>query len=204
MDQATRLCLAMDMLNEVIEREEDVPLKTFGLSMTPAIQGGEWVVVRRVSTEEVRIGDVVIYQAGNVFVAHRIIRKREQGGSICFTVKGDAHLAAEGEIAPREIVARVVALQKMGERIDMDRPRWRLANRLIAHCSSWVDRLCRGKGNQHNDARAKNGRSLGRLSVGAVARLNHLLIRLLMGKWAVPIKQELDKAEPFDKDSQAC
>lgn len=192
MDKATRLSLAMDMLNEVIERDEDVPLKTFGLSMRPAIYGGEWVVVRRVSAEKVRIGDVVIYQAGNVFVAHRVIRKRVQDGRVYFTVKGDAHLEAEGEIALEEIVAKVVALQKMDKRIDMDRPRWRLANRMIALCSAWVDRLCRGRVGRPGDAHERNIRPLWHLLIGIVAYLNHWLIKLLMGRWVVPARQEVD------------
>ena len=204
MDRATRLSLAMDMLNEVIERDEDIPLKTFGLSMTPTIHGGEWVIVRKVSGEKIRIGDVVIYQAGNVFVAHRVIRKREQDDKVYFTVKGDAHLEAEGEIAEEEIVAKVVALQKMDERIDMDRPRWRLANRVIALCSAWADHLCTGRVNLRSDAGEGNTRPLRRLFIGAVAYLNHQIIKLLMGKWATPTRQELDSIEPFDRDSQSC
>jgi hypothetical protein len=192
MDRATRLSLAMDMLNEVIERDEDVPLKTFGLSMTPTIRDGEWVIVRRMRAEEVGLGDVVIYQAGNIFVAHRVIRKRARDGDIYFTVKGDAHLAAEGEITQEEIVAKVVALQKTDKRIDMDRPRWRLANRLIACCSSWVDRLCRDRNEQPGNEREESTRPLGRLSIGILAYLNHLLIKLLMGKWATPAKQDID------------
>jgi hypothetical protein len=182
MDRATRLDLAMDMLNEVIERDEDVPLKTFGLSMAPTIYGGEWVVVRRVNAEKVRMGDVVIYQAGNVFVAHRVIRKRERDGDVYFTVKGDAHLEAEGKIAAEELVAKVVALQKKDKRIDMDRPRWRLANRLIALWSAWVDSLCRGRVDRPGDAREKSVPTLQRLFIGAVAYLNRRLIKLLMGK----------------------
>ena len=192
MDRGTRLSLAMDMLNEVIERDEDVPLKTFGSSMKPTIYGGEWVIARRVNAEKVRIGDVAIYQAGNVFVAHRVIRKRVQNGKVYFTIKGDAHLAAEGEIAAGEIVAKVVALQKMDKRIDMDRPRWRLANRMIACCSSWVDRLFRGKFDQPGHAQEKSIHPSWRLFIGAVAYLNHQLITLLMGKWATPNKQNLD------------
>ena len=204
MDRVTRLSLAMDMLNEVIERDEDVPLKTFGLSMAPFIYGGEWVVVRRAGKEKIRLGDVVIYQAGNVFVAHRVICKRGQDGQAYFTVKGDAHLAAEGEIAAGEIVARVVALQKMGKRIDLNRPRWRLANRLIALCSAWVDSLCASRVGRRGDARAGSGQPLGRRFIGAASYLNHLFIRLLLGQWAAPVEQELDSAGSFDKGSQTC
>jgi hypothetical protein len=194
MDRATRLSLAMDMLNEVIERDEDVPLKTFGLSMAPFIYGGDWVVVRRVGAEKIRLGDVVIYQAGNVFVAHRVICRREQDGRVYVTVKGDAHLVAEGEIAAGEIVARIVALQRAGKRIDLDRPRWRLANRLIALCSAWADSLCASRVGRRGDARAGTRRSLRHRFIGAVSYLNHLFIRLLVGRRAAPVEPELDGA----------
>jgi signal peptidase I len=194
MDRATRLSLAMDMLNEVIERDEDVPLKTFGMSMVPFIYGGDWVVVRRVNAEKVRLGDVVIYQAGNVVVAHRVIRRREQNSQVYFTVKGDAHLAAEGETTAGEIVAKVVALQKAGQRIDLDRPRWRLANRLIALCSAWVDSLCASRVGRCGDTKARDGRSLRHRFTGVVSGLNHLFIRLLVGRRAAPVEQELDGA----------
>ncbi len=183
MDRETRLHLALDMLKEVIARDVEVPLKTFGLSMRPSIRGGEWIVVRRASADEIAVGDVVIYQAGNAFVAHRVIRRRRQGGRVLFTVKGDAHLAAEGEIPAEAVVARVVALKKADRRIDLDHPRWRLSNRWVARYSSWVDTLYRSVPFLHGVLRRGSGRPVGRLAMRLVSGLNRLPARLLIGPW---------------------
>jgi signal peptidase I len=180
MDRTTRLELAMDMLNEVIERDEDIPLKTFGHSMEPFIYGGDWVVVRRADAREIGVGDVVIYQAGSVFVAHRVIRRCERDSRVYLAVKGDAHLAAEGEIAAEAIVARVVALQKAGKKVDLNRLRWRMTNSLIAHWSQWVDRVCRDSVDRPGSATAGSDWPLGRLLSG----LSHWVIKMLMGRWA--------------------
>ena len=189
MDKETRLHLALDMLKEVIDRDVEIPLKTFGLSMRPSIRGGEWIVVRRAGAEEIRMGDVVIYQSGPVFVAHRVIRKRQQDDRICFTVKGDAHLAAEGEIAAEEIVARVVAMKKADKMIDLNHPRWRLTNRLIALYSSWVDAFYRSVPFLHGILGRGSGRPFGRLAIRLVNGLNRLPTQLLIGSWEMVTRQ---------------
>ena len=178
MDRETQLHLALDMLTEVIERDVEIPLKTAGLSMQPSICGGEWVVVRRAGAPEIGLGDIVIYQAGSIFIAHRVIRRRERDGRVFFAVKGDAQLAAE-EIAAERVVARVVALKKGDRRIDLDRPRWRMANRLIAGYSSWVDTLYRAMPRLPAALRPDSGRLPGRLAGRLVSSLNRLPARLL-------------------------
>lgn len=197
MDKETRLHLALDMLKEVIDRDVEIPLKTFGLSMRPSIYGGEWIVVRRAGAEEIGMGDVVIYQSGPVFVAHRVIRKRQQDDRICFTMKGDAHLAAEGEIAAEEVVAKVVAMKKADKTIDLSRPRWRLANRLIALYSSWVDTLYRGVPFLHGILKRGGDRPWGRLVMRLVSSLNRLPTRLLIGSWEIATRQDEEPQGQF-------
>ncbi len=143
MDNETRLRLSLDMLKEVIERDMDIPLKTSGLSMRPAINDGDWIVVRRAREGEIQAGDIIIYQADSTFVAHRVINRREAAGKTIFQVKGDAHLASEGVLPAEKIVARVVTIQKRNLVIDMEQPFWRHASRIIACYSSLVDILTR-------------------------------------------------------------
>ncbi len=167
MDKQAQLYLTLDMLKEVVERDIEIPLKTTGLSMRPSIHSGEWIVVRRAGPPEIGVGDVVVYQAGNAFIAHRVIRRRQQADCVYLAVKGDAQLVAE-EIAADRVVARVVALRKGDRRIDWDRPRWRLVGWLMACYSSWVDALYRA-------VPCLPGRLVG--------SLNYLAARLLAGSW---------------------
>ena len=183
MDRRTQLHLAIEMLKEVIDRDVEIPLKTFGPSMTPSIQGGEWIVVRRVSPERIAVGDVVIYENGNLFVAHRVIRKRCEDGCVYLTTKGDAHLGAEGEIPAEKALAKVVALKKPGRGIEMDSLRWQLTNRLIAYYSLFIDSLYRGVPFLHGALRRQADRPLGRFGMRIVGAMMRLPIKLLMGSW---------------------
>jgi signal peptidase I len=141
MDEETRLRLTLDMLKEVIERDLEIPLKTFGSSMRPVIHGGEWIAVRRALEAEIQVGDIIIYQASRTFVAHRVIQRREQAGQVYFRIKGDAHLVSEGMVTAGQIVARVVALKKGSRVINLEQPGWRRVNRIIARYSAWLDNL---------------------------------------------------------------
>ncbi len=143
MDDETRHQLALDMLKEVIERDIEIPLKTFGSSMTPVICCGEWIVVRRALESEIQVGDIIIYQVGHTFVAHRVIRRVKKSGQTCFQVKGDAHLVSEGVLPAGQVIARVVSLKKGRRVISLEQPVWRRANRVIACYSSVVDMLYR-------------------------------------------------------------
>jgi hypothetical protein len=183
MDRVTKLSLALDMLKEVIERDVEVPLKTFGLSMRPAIQGGEWVVVHKAEPEDISSGDIVIYQLGSNFVAHRVIRVHRRQNDISFTVKGDAHLAADGEIGAAGVIARVVALRRGEKTIDLRRPRWRAASRLLACYSSWVDILYRGLPPLQGLLRGPDLRPSNHPAARLVRGLNLLPARLLIGSW---------------------
>ena len=189
MDRETRLHLALDMLKEVIERDVEVPLKTFGLSMRPSIHGGEWVVVRRAEAEEIDRGDIVIYQMANTFVAHRVIRKHCREGRLTFTVKGDAHLAADGEIEADAVVARVIALRRGGQTIDLSRSRWRVASKLVARYSSWVDTVYRSLPVLQGTLRRGSRRPSNHLASQLISGLNRLPAKLLMGSWEVAAKQ---------------
>lgn len=183
MDQRTQLHLAIEMLKEVIDRDVEIPLKTFGLSMTPSIRGGEWIAVRRVSPERIAVGDVVIYENDDLFVAHRVIRKRCKDGRIYITTKGDAHLGAEAEIPAEKVLAKAIALKKPGRIIEMDSFRWRLTNSLIAYYSLFIDNLYRSVPFLHGALRRQADRPLGRLGMRIVGGIIHLPIRLLMGSW---------------------
>jgi hypothetical protein len=208
MDRETHLEVALDLVKEVIGRGGEVPLKTVGLSMGPAVQSGDWLIVRKADPAEIIVGDVVVYQAGPRFVAHRVIRRCARAGRVWLTVKGDAQLAAEGEIAAADVLARAVAVSTgepggtrgARETVDLVGRRGRRIARWIARYSSAVDRLYRSVPFLHGvlgrspDRRA---RPLARWTIRFLGGLNRAPIRLLLGSWV----QTDIAAEPADGES---
>ena len=76
-----------------------------GNSMWPLFQDGDLLVVKKVSVEELRPGDCVVYKksGGNAFIAHRIITVRPK-----IVTRGDFKPANDKEPVPSSsIVGRV-------------------------------------------------------------------------------------------------
>jgi len=71
-------------------------------SMYPTLTEGDLVLVRGVSAEEVRVGDIVAFDVPASYqgivqspVIHRVIEKVVDGGEICFETKGDANTSED-------------------------------------------------------------------------------------------------------------
>lgn len=60
-------------------------------SMEPAILVGSVTIFRKVNPEDVKVGDVIVFEAGESRTAHRVIEKVVENGSFYFRTKGDAN-----------------------------------------------------------------------------------------------------------------
>ncbi len=65
----------------------------YGMSMFPILMPGDKVQVRRVGVQDMRVGQVLVFENQGQWVAHRLIAKQEDGKLI---TKGDG-TAMEGQ-----------------------------------------------------------------------------------------------------------
>ena len=115
----------------------DVALE--GVSMDPIIRDGATLRVRfgRVTTRELRVGDVVIYFSPNRLVAHRVIRVGRRGRrSGLLRVKGDPVTSRRATwVKAEDVLGRVTAVtQPDGSRRYLNTP----AGRLLSRSAAWV------------------------------------------------------------------
>jgi signal peptidase I len=90
-------------------REGDAVLvPTQGSSMHPLIPEGCCIRVEPTSAAALRLGDVIVYRVGEALMAHRLLGKRGDGGSLCLITKGDAiSWRFREEVAPEQVLGRV-------------------------------------------------------------------------------------------------
>lgn len=102
-----------------------------GESMTPRLQNGDSLFVRRVEVESLCLGDVVVFYRDDWTRSrvHRLIWKRRRGGRLRFYAKGDALPNAEYFEADA-LVGRVEEVKRDG-RVVSDWKRARLALALV-------------------------------------------------------------------------
>lgn len=89
-----------------------------GSSMAPLLRSGMRVLVRPVAFAALRVGDVVLIAAGQIYLCHRVVARDD--GHV--TTRGDTLAHVEGPFAQQQVVGRVELLQD-GDRLQpLDTP----------------------------------------------------------------------------------
>ena len=60
-------------------------------SMEPALDAGGVILTRPVKEQDLRVGDIILFESGELRVAHRVVEIVEEGGKLWFRTKGDAN-----------------------------------------------------------------------------------------------------------------
>lgn len=100
-----------------------VHLLVRGSSMQPWVRPGDIALIRRSGIDEVRCGDVVLFQREDRLFVHRLVEKRGTLREAEFVAKGDAHPGPDGVINNELILGRVTCIYRGEKRIDLDSPR---------------------------------------------------------------------------------
>ena len=114
-----------------------VLLRTYGSSMLPWMRTGDISRVRRTSVENVRCGDLVLFQRHNRLFVHRIVAERTTLGVRQVSAKGDAHPKPDGWLEMDELLGRVECIYRRGRRIHLETPSQVALGRVIAQLSLW-------------------------------------------------------------------
>lgn len=75
-----------------------------GRSMEPLLWTGDVVIVYK--SDDIRVGDVVIYAGRGGYVIHRVVEVRGD----CFIIKGDNNPVPDGCIAKERITGKVLSI----------------------------------------------------------------------------------------------
>ncbi len=76
-----------------------------GRSMEPLLWTGDVVMIYK--SDDIRVGDVVIYAGFRGYIIHRVIEARDN----CYVIKGDSNPAPDGCIPKELILGKAVSLR---------------------------------------------------------------------------------------------
>ena len=112
-DEAT--ALKCEIAGEVLRSFGSLRFAATGWSMLPAIWPGDTLVVDRISSEQVRVGDVVLIGRAGRLCAHRVISIAFDSGTVCWITRGDAMAAPDRPVSEGELLGRVSYLIREGK-----------------------------------------------------------------------------------------
>lgn len=107
---------------ETLHSRGRISLRVHGTSMLPWMRPGDIALVRRISAEHARCGDIVMFRRENQLFVHRVVEKRNSLNAAKLFSKGDAHPSADGAVEEQELLGRVVRIYRNCRRIDLDAP----------------------------------------------------------------------------------
>lgn len=73
-------------------------------SMEPNIEIGDYIFVKSVDTEDIKVGDVISFRSGNSVVTHRVEEIINDNGEIKYKTKGDSNNIEDKELVPSSSV----------------------------------------------------------------------------------------------------
>ncbi len=104
-----------DVTAELLSLGACVRFQAAGHSMYPAIRDGEMIKVEPVEPSHIKEGDIVLYRMKKGVIAHRVVHiERRNGGPPFFVLRGDALERYDGIVEPRQVIGRVVSVERNG------------------------------------------------------------------------------------------
>jgi hypothetical protein len=107
-----------------------------GGSMLPWIRSGDCLVAAPLPVTSLVPGDLVLFERGGALVAHRLIRRIGKEDGNYLVTKGDWMTTEDIPLAPTAVIGKVIAIDRRGRRIRLDRR----ATGLLMRFTGWVVR----------------------------------------------------------------
>ncbi len=118
-------------IKNILKEKSYIVLKISGKSMFPLIEDKDKILVLKVYQEEISYGDIILCQIKDRLLVHRIVYLKKER---IFT-KGDANIERD-EIFPfKNILGKIVAIQKGRRWMFIDNKIWGIINKMIAFYS---------------------------------------------------------------------
>lgn len=90
------------------------PLYMIGVgsdSMSPSINKGDAIILKKVHDEKLKKGDVIAYQKDKKIIVHRIVTVTEEENGITYVTKGDANNSKDPAIVKQKQVKGIVKIR---------------------------------------------------------------------------------------------
>lgn len=132
-------CKNIDLLElsrDIFRKGTSIRFQTKGFSMRPFIRDGDFITVNSIKNSSVRVGDVAFYStAENRVIVHRIIKKYKKDSRITLLIKGDATFSLPDKVDSKNVLGKVVAIERNGRKRNLETRFYRIVNLLFARLS---------------------------------------------------------------------
>jgi len=140
LNNQTSFPLLSELSGELLSLGYGVRFRAPGTSMHPTIRHGDVITIEPVAPANLKRGDIILYRLKSDFIAHRIVNIEERKGcGLTFILRGDASATCDAPVRQKQVLGKVVYLERDHRIIDPYSLRVRLWSMLYL----WLARIKR-------------------------------------------------------------
>ena len=119
MNALDRSKVFLDVATDLLRSGHRMRFRAGGSSMWPTIRPGEAITVEPATATEVKLKDIVLYRTGRGVIGHRVVGIANQNGELVLLARGDADQGAGEPVAAKQLLGKVLAVEREGRNIDL-------------------------------------------------------------------------------------
>ena len=131
----------LDVATDVLWSGYRMRFRAGGSSMWPTIRPGEAITVEPATATEIKLKDIVLYRTGRGVIGHRVVRIANRNGEIVLLARGDADQGAGEPVAAKQLLGKVVAVERDGRCIDLASRKAKLKHSIRVRASQCKHRI---------------------------------------------------------------
>jgi hypothetical protein len=118
-----------ELTGELLRDGYAVRFRPGGHSMHPTIRDGEHVTIAPVRANEIKRGDIILYQSPRGPLAHRVMKMEGKLNARLFILRGDACTSCDAPVSASQVLGRAVSVERNGRALRLSRRRLKFVER---------------------------------------------------------------------------
>ncbi len=109
----------LELSQELIQKNKIVKIQAGGKSMFPCLKEGDICYIKKVTPDELRCGDLIVFRTTNRFVVHRLHKIHTN----YLITKGDNLFNKDRPLSLDKFWAKVISIEHKSKKQDLDSPK---------------------------------------------------------------------------------
>lgn len=122
----------------LLQKWEPVEIMLTGHCMRPLIRERDLISIRPAQTDELRCGDVAVYQVNGRLKAHRFLKFVAVDGTSRLLTKSDRRLRCDPPVPAANFLGIITKVTHGGRTMDYETKTWQAVNRLLGKLSPFI------------------------------------------------------------------
>jgi len=103
----------INIAENLLDENHSLNYKLKGKSMYPALKTGDIIKVEKCSSQDLKVGDIVVFKANKSLIGHRLIDISFETGAYVFITRGDTCSRNDAPFTIEALLGKITSFQRL-------------------------------------------------------------------------------------------